>query len=267
MPCCSIFLDFRTILVEYPDGTDYYYDPYRDRGSHEHRKRGNKVHRTHSDLTGTKRKKRQKNRNESPYESSKGGRSSDKESRDRTASVDVYERQPYKGGNRQKIEHADDTNQNDIENRGLSQTDSAKLRAMNERNKEMEKPLANKWKTSDELCLDLPNDSDDDIVHSRPYEYKGKISNRSDRTDVYVPKREERKSQISKQERGQTVVNAEISPDVLERGSHTNPAFDNSEHPPDVIKPPLQKRESNADGKHTPWPYFIVLCRFLILYL
>ncbi|KAK3090800.1 hypothetical protein FSP39_014738 [Pinctada imbricata] len=238
--------DSRAVLVEYPDGTDYYSDPYRDIGYEENRKRGKKVQRTHSDLTGTKRKKRQRNRQESPY--NKGSNHGDKEvSGKRTSSVEVHHRQSYT----EQMDNNKNTKEADINEAGLSQTDSAKLRAINERNKEADTRISQKWRSADELRLDLPNESDDERnndVSVRKYEYKGRFD-KTEVTDVYIPKREVKDSKI------QEPVNADVSrknssTNAEEKQSHVNQAYDNSdEREIPQRKTSVHRTESNTDGK------------------
>lgn len=231
----SIFLDSRAMLVEYPDGQEYIYDPYRDVS--EERRHGKKVKRTHSDLTGTKRKKRDRRR-ESPYDARKN-KSTDvldkTPSADRTAVADVHHRRQRDPTFIQTTEQrpptqlSEQTATIDIHDNELSEcaTDSAKIRAMQGRNSEPE-PISKKWEGKDDLRLDLPSDINDDAtddLHVKHYQYDGKnkIEGPAIRT----------------------------SGNNSAKTGYTNSAFNENEKRESThVHKRLEKRESNTDGMY-----------------
>lgn len=226
--------DSRAMLVEYPDGQEYIYDPYRDVS--EERRHGKKVKRTHSDLTGTKRKKRERRR-ESPYDARKN-KSTDVLDKtpgaDGTAVADVHHRKQgdhtfvQTTEQRPPTQLSEQTATIDIHDNELSEcaTDSAKIRAMQGRNSEPD-PISKKWEGKDDLRLDLPSDINDDgtdDLHVKHYQYDGK------------PKIE-----------GPAI---RTSGNNANKTGYTNSAFNENEiKESSQVHKRLEKRESNTDGK------------------
>lgn len=224
--------DSRAMLVEYPDGQEYIYDPYRDVSTDRHH--GKKVKRTHSDLTGTKRKKREKRR-ESPFEGRKN-RSTEMLNKnsgsDRIAPVDVHNKRQRDPSIlqttelRKPKERSEQTATIEIHDNELSEcaTDSAKIRAMQGRNNEPE-PISKKWEVKEDLRLDLPSDINDDPddLQFKSYQYNGK-----NREEVSIESRGNNGGKIG----------------------YSNSAFvDNEKRESSSVHKRLEKRESNTDGK------------------
>ncbi|XP_062598069.1 uncharacterized protein LOC134259507 isoform X1 [Saccostrea cucullata] len=254
--------DSRAVLVEYPDDSDHIYDPYRD--MFDDRKRGKKVQRTHSDLTGTKRKKRER-KYDSPYDLEH--RPSNKEKREesdrrkkgslegrvpRTASVEIHERQSRDHKQREMKENMngvrdDKETKPEVNEQELSQTDSAKLRAMQEKSKDTvdSQPITTQWNNNkEELKLNLPKDSDDEDVEVKRYEYSGHIQR--DRENS-----RERQGNMRNKLNESTFVSVKVTPDMYEKTGHDNPVF--SDEGPLSSRTPTRGRkersDSNTDGK------------------
>ncbi|XP_033732508.1 uncharacterized protein LOC117321971 isoform X1 [Pecten maximus] len=237
----------RSIIVEYQDEEQYYHN-YR-RNDEDSVRKGSKVKRTHSDLTGTKRKKERKRRESPAFERTRKEERPRNEDRGRTASVEVHNRQkkapppPPQGGPRYSEEQSKSLDFNDQPLSTQCATDSAKLRAMQEKSREHE--LSNKWRNQDELKLNLPVSDDDErgSVHVRSYEYKGELK-----------KPENRHSSSSTKTDG--VARAYVK---SSKHSHSNPAFSSDEivsstarkdaPSPGTKHRKLEKTESNTDGK------------------
>ncbi|XP_061181845.1 uncharacterized protein LOC133190314 isoform X2 [Saccostrea echinata] len=254
--------DSRAVLVEYPDDSDHIYDPYRD--MFDDRKRGKKVQRTHSDLTGTKRKKRER-KYDSPYDLE--NRPSNKDKREesdrrnkgslegrvpRTASVEIHERQSRDHKQREMKQNMngvrdDKETKPEVNEQELSQTDSAKLRAMQEKTKDTvdSKPITTEWNNNkEELKLNLPKDSDDEDVEVKRYEYSGHIQR--DRENS-----RERQENLRNKLNESTFVSVKVTPDMYEKNGHDNPVF--SDEGPVSSRTPTRGRkersDSNTDGK------------------
>ncbi|VDI63732.1 Hypothetical predicted protein [Mytilus galloprovincialis] len=229
--------DSRAMLVEYPEGHEYIYDPYRD--TSDDQRRGKKVKRTHSDLTGTKRKKKEKRRG-SPMEDRRN-RSIERLDRpsdrppvpDRATSADVHrqQKQPYilqTKERRPPKEISEQTATIDIHDTELSEcaTDSAKIRAMQGRTSDPE-PISKKWPVNDDLKLDLPSDINDDgtdDITVKRYQYDG---NYPHKTESHHNKPTENKT-----------------------NGYTNSAYlENERRDGGHVHKRLEKRESNTDGK------------------
>ncbi|XP_052072031.1 uncharacterized protein LOC127710283 isoform X2 [Mytilus californianus] len=225
--------DSRAMLVEYPEGHEYIYDPYRD--TTDDRRRGKKVKRTHSDLTGTKRKRKEKRRG-SPMENRRN-RSIERLDRpsgsDRATSADVHrqQKQPYilqTKEQRPPKEISEQTATIDIHDTELSEcaTDSAKIRAIQGRTSDPE-PISKKWPVNDELKLDLPSDINDDgtdDIEVKRYQYVGNYPNK--------------------------IESHPNKPTENKTGGYTNSAYiENERRDGGHVHKRLEKRESNTDGK------------------
>lgn len=242
----------RSIIVEYQDEEQYYHN-YR-RSDEDSVRKGGKVKRTHSDLTGTKRKKDRKRRESPAFERTRKDDRHRTDERGRTASIEIHSRQKrsappppqgrHSGGG---LRYSEEQSKSlDFTDQALSTqcaTDSAKLRAMQEKSRDNE--FSNKWQNKDELKLNLPVSDDDEhgSVHVRSYEYKGKLN-----------RPENRHSSSSTKTDG--VARAYVNPS---KHAHTNPAFSTDEivsstARKDVPSPgtkhrKVEKTESNTDGK------------------
>ncbi|KAJ8318115.1 hypothetical protein KUTeg_003206 [Tegillarca granosa] len=232
--------DSRAVLVEYPNDGDFYYDPYREREERRTEKSGRKVKRAHSDVTGnTTKRQRQKKRQEAPsFDSREDHYRRGDQPKSRTASVEVHSRKSRDssssvtgrsgrstspGRNERRAvyppHHEDQIKTLEINDDDLSlcATDSAKIRAMQERAKDHD--MTDKWK-KEELSLNLPRDSDNETgINVHTYEYNG---------DIYsVPEKSNK--------------------------GHTNPAYTHTEHEDqdkhDRKHKTVERMESNADGK------------------
>lgn len=226
--------DSRAMLVEYPEGHEYIYDPYRD--TTDDRRRGKKVKRTHSDLTGTKRKRKEKRRG-SPMEDRRN-RSVERLDRpsgsDRATSADVHrqQKQPYilqTKEQRPPKEISEQTATIDIHDTELSEcaTDSAKIRAIQGRTSDPE-PISKKWPVNDDLKLDLPSDINDDgtdiDIQVKRYQYDGNYPNK--------------------------IESHPNKPTENKTGGYTNSAYiENERKDGGHVHKRLEKRESNTDGK------------------
>lgn len=254
--------DSRAVLVEYPDDSDPFYDPYRD--VFDDRKRGKKVQRTHSDLTGTKRKKRER-KYESPYDldsrpsnrdKKEGSEHRQKGSVDgrlpRTTSAEIHEKHQSRDHKHREMRHSMNGVRNDnketkteVSEQELSQTDSAKLRAMQDKSKDHVdggKPVATQWNNNkEELKLNLPKDSDEEEVVVKHYEYNGHI-----RRDNSSDRREYPGSKVN----GSTFVSVTVKPDLHERNGYDNPVFSEEEPVSSRMSGKGRARsDSNTDGK------------------
>lgn len=252
--------DSRAVLVEFPDDSDPVYDPYRD--VFDDRKRGKKVQRTHSDLTGTKRKKRER-KYDSPYDlesrPSHRGKREESDHRHkgsvdsrlpRTASAEVHERQPRDHKHREMRHNMNGVRSDnkdtkpEVNEQELSQTDSAKLRAMQDKSKDHVdgKPASSQWNhTSEELKLNLPKDSDDEDLGVTRYEYSGHLT-RDGSSD--------RRGEVRNQVNESTFVSVKVRPDMYEKNGYDNQGF--SEEDPPSSRVPVKGRaraDSNTDGK------------------
>lgn len=255
--------DSRAVLVEFPDDSDPVYDPYRD--VFDDRKRGKKVQRTHSDLTGTKRKKRER-KYDSPYDlesrPSHRGKREESDHRHkgsvdsrlpRTASAEVHERQPRDHKHREMRHNMNGVRSDnkdtkpEVNEQELSQTDSAKLRAMQDKSKDHVdgKPASSQWNhTSEELKLNLPKDSDDEDLGVTRYEYSGHLT-RDGSSD--------RRGEVRNQVNESTFVSVKVRPDMYEKNGYDNQGF--SEEDPPSSRAPVKGRaraDSNTDGKVIP---------------
>ncbi|XP_056019576.1 uncharacterized protein LOC125668794 isoform X4 [Ostrea edulis] len=250
--------DSRTLLVEYPDDQGAIYDPYRD--VFEDRKRGKKVQRTHSDLTGTKRRKRER-KYDSPYDlENRSSNRGKKETSDRhqkgslegrvprTASVEIHERQSRDHKQREMRQNMngvrdDKETKPEVNEQELSQTDSAKLRAMQEKSKDFvdSKPVSTQWNNKEELRLNLPKDSDDEEVEVKRYEYSGHIKRERAHSS-------EKQENIRNNLKESTFVSVTVRPDVYEKNGHDNPVF-SGEDPVSSRASTRGRADSNTDGK------------------
>lgn len=255
--------DSRAVLVEFPDDSDPVYDPYRD--VFDDRKRGKKVQRTHSDLTGTKRKKRER-KYDSPYDlesrPSHPGKREESDHRHkgsvdsrlpRTASAEVHERQSRDHKHREMRHNMNGVRSDnkdtkpEVNEQELSQTDSAKLRAMQDKSKDHVdgKPASSQWNhTSEELKLNLPKDSDDEDLGVTRYEYSGHLT-RDGSSD--------RRGEVRNQVNESTFVSVKVRPDMYEKNGYDNQGF--SEEDPPSSRAPVKGRaraDSNTDGKVIP---------------
>ncbi|XP_048759167.2 uncharacterized protein LOC125668794 isoform X3 [Ostrea edulis] len=248
----------RTLLVEYPDDQGAIYDPYRD--VFEDRKRGKKVQRTHSDLTGTKRRKRER-KYDSPYDlENRSSNRGKKETSDRhqkgslegrvprTASVEIHERQSRDHKQREMRQNMngvrdDKETKPEVNEQELSQTDSAKLRAMQEKSKDFvdSKPVSTQWNNKEELRLNLPKDSDDEEVEVKRYEYSGHIKRERAHSS-------EKQENIRNNLKESTFVSVTVRPDVYEKNGHDNPVF-SGEDPVSSRASTRGRADSNTDGK------------------
>lgn len=235
--------DSRAMLMDYPDGHDHYYDPYRDV---EDRRHGKKVKRTHSDLTGTKRKKREKRRESPSFESRKNKSTEmlDKGSDRQRTTAEVHRSKSKSKAppapsvvqtreQRPPREIVEQTATIEIHDNDLSEcaTDSAKIRAMQGKTYEPE-PISMKWEGKEDLRLNIPSDINDDVtddLNVKRYQYDGhyKPSNKSrDEPGHYKP------SKTSHEDPAKT--------------GYTNEAYVKHE---EKSHKRLDKRESNTDGK------------------
>lgn len=255
--------DSRAVLVEYPDDSDPVYDPYRD--VFDDRKRGGKkVQRTHSDLTGTKRKKRER-KYDSPYDlDSRPSNRDKKEGSDhhhkgsvdgrlpRTTSAEIHERHQSRDHKHREMRQSMNGVRNDnnketkteVSEQELSQTDSAKLRAMQDKSKDHVdgKPVSTQWNNNKEdLKLNLPKDSDEEDVVVKHYEYNGHI-----RRDNSSDKREYPGSKVN----GSTFVSVTVRPEMHDRAGYDNPVFSEEEPVSSRVSGKGRARsDSNTDGK------------------
>nr|XP_011446872.2 uncharacterized protein LOC105341834 isoform X2 [Crassostrea gigas]XP_034313493.1 uncharacterized protein LOC105341834 isoform X2 [Crassostrea gigas] len=255
--------DSRAVLVEYPDDSDHVYDPYRD--VFDDRKRGGKkVQRTHSDLTGTKRKKRER-KYDSPYDlESRPSNRDKKEGSDhrqkgsvdgrlpRTTSAEIHEKHQSRDHQHREMRQSMNGVRNDniketkteVSEQELSQTDSAKLRAMQDKSKDHVdgKPVSTQWNNNKEdLKLNLPKDSDEEEVVVKHYEYNGHIrrDNSSDRRDYPGGK-----------VNGSTFVSVTVRPEMHDRNGYDNPVFSEEEPVSSRVSGKGRARsDSNTDGK------------------
>lgn len=255
--------DSRAVLVEYPDDSDHVYDPYRD--VFDDRKRGGKkVQRTHSDLTGTKRKKRER-KYDSPYDlESRPSNRDKKEGSDhrqkgsvdgrlpRTTSAEIHEKHQSRDHKHREMRQSMNGVRNDnnketkteVNEQELSQTDSAKLRAMQDKSKDHVdgKPVSTQWNNNKEdLKLNLPKDSDEEEVVVKHYEYNGHIrrDNSSDRRDYPGGK-----------VNGSTFVSVTVRPEMHDRNGYDNPVFSEEEPVSSRVSGKGRARsDSNTDGK------------------
>ncbi|XP_052687268.1 uncharacterized protein LOC128166261 isoform X1 [Crassostrea angulata] len=253
----------RAVLVEYPDDSDHVYDPYRD--VFDDRKRGGKkVQRTHSDLTGTKRKKRER-KYDSPYDlESRPSNRDKKEGSDhrqkgsvdgrlpRTTSAEIHEKHQSRDHKHREMRQSMNGVRNDnnketkteVSEQELSQTDSAKLRAMQDKSKDHVdgKPVSTQWNNNKEdLKLNLPKDSDEEEVVVKHYEYNGHIrrDNSSDRRDYPGGK-----------VNGSTFVSVTVRPEMHDRNGYDNPVFSEEEPVSSRVSGKGRARsDSNTDGK------------------
>nr|XP_011446873.2 uncharacterized protein LOC105341834 isoform X3 [Crassostrea gigas]XP_034313494.1 uncharacterized protein LOC105341834 isoform X3 [Crassostrea gigas]XP_034313495.1 uncharacterized protein LOC105341834 isoform X3 [Crassostrea gigas] len=253
----------RAVLVEYPDDSDHVYDPYRD--VFDDRKRGGKkVQRTHSDLTGTKRKKRER-KYDSPYDlESRPSNRDKKEGSDhrqkgsvdgrlpRTTSAEIHEKHQSRDHQHREMRQSMNGVRNDniketkteVSEQELSQTDSAKLRAMQDKSKDHVdgKPVSTQWNNNKEdLKLNLPKDSDEEEVVVKHYEYNGHIrrDNSSDRRDYPGGK-----------VNGSTFVSVTVRPEMHDRNGYDNPVFSEEEPVSSRVSGKGRARsDSNTDGK------------------
>jgi len=273
--------DSRAILVEYPDEQQLYYN-YRI--ADEDKKPSRKVKRTHSDLTGTKRKKERKRR-ESP--SFSGSR----DIKPRTASVEVHNQrissqirdsssQARNNQTRESFTPSEEQSKTmDFKDQEISTeciTDSAKLRAIQGSSKEPE--LSSKWKDSEDLRLTLPtsddeNDTLETSVRIQRYSYEGNVSNKElnptsqkyesslvSKMDALMDDNSKGvvKAFVNSGNKGHT--NEAFSPDEIQRASTARkmvtetPRVDYQDEVPHKRR--VEKSESNADGKCWPQKTF-----------
>lgn len=263
----TLLLADRPIIVEYQDEEQHFHN-YR-RQNEDSERRGGKLRRTHSDLTGTKRKKDKKRRESPAFERTR------REDRPSTASVEVHNRQnrelpklPRNSSSRHStssdIGRSEEQSKTlDINDQALSSqcaTDSAKLRAM-QHEKSKEQDFSHKWQSKDELKLNLPASDDEEYAstHVRSYEYKGQISKPEHRSNY------EHKKVSSSSSKSDGVARAYANPSGH---AHSNPAFSldeissSSTARKDVPSPGtkhrvLEKLESNTDGMYDSihlWP-------------
>lgn len=249
--------------MEYPDDSDHVYDPYRD--VFDDRKRGGKkVQRTHSDLTGTKRKKRER-KYDSPYDlESRPSNRDKKEGSDhrqkgsvdgrlpRTTSAEIHEKHQSRDHQHREMRQSMNGVRNDnnketkteVNEQELSQTDSAKLRAMQDKSKDHVdgKPVSTQWNNNKEdLKLNLPKDSDEEEVVVKHYEYNGHIrrDNSSDRRDYPGGK-----------VNGSTFVSVTVRPEMHDRNGYDNPVFSEEEPVSSRVSGKGRARsDSNTDGE------------------
>lgn len=249
--------------MEYPDDSDHVYDPYRD--VFDDRKRGGKkVQRTHSDLTGTKRKKRER-KYDSPYDlESRPSNRDKKEGSDhrqkgsvdgrlpRTTSAEIHEKHQSRDHKHREMRQSMNGVRNDnnketkteVSEQELSQTDSAKLRAMQDKSKDHVdgKPVSTQWNNNKEdLKLNLPKDSDEEEVVVKHYEYNGHIrrDNSSDRRDYPGGK-----------VNGSTFVSVTVRPEMHDRNGYDNPVFSEEEPVSSRVSGKGRARsDSNTDGE------------------
>ena len=239
--------DSRAILVEYPDEQQYYPD-YRGRYVEEQEGQRRKVKRTHSDLTGTKRKKQKNRRAPSPSFTGNHQQSKPTEERaKRTASVEVYERRVDDRKTQNVDEQVKTLDFKDQDFPPECATDSAKLRAI-QQDKARDQDLASTWANQkDDLKLNLPRDEEEgDLAKTRHYyEYSGNLKN-------------------EKRDPNMGVARAYVSPsDVAKTQGKVNKGFTNDEIRTSTARKDMdtprtdymdshrkvEKAESNADGE------------------
>lgn len=249
--------------MEYPDDSDHVYDPYRD--VFDDRKRGGKkVQRTHSDLTGTKRKKRER-KYDSPYDlESRPTNRDKKEGSDhrqkgsvdgrlpRTTSAEIHEKHQSRDHKHREMRQSMNGVRNDnnketkteVSEQELSQTDSAKLRAMQDKSKDHVdgKPVSTQWNNNKEdLKLNLPKDSDEEEVVVKHYEYNGHIR-RDDSSD--------RRDYPGGKVNGSTFVSVTVRPEMHDRNGYDNPVFSEEEPVSSRVSGKGRARsDSNTDGE------------------